>query len=138
MLRWLPLFVCLWACSDRATEPVPLLVVAPLPGPASQAEVAREDALAALTTTLTAMGHTPRVERVTPGDIEGLLARTNPGLAIVLDVDALGFQVSAFVPEAMTPFDDRFAIDVSRVGRDDNVLDGQPGSLVVGLSLIHI
>ena len=72
MLRWLPLFVCLWACSDRATEPVPLLVVAPLPGPASQAEVAREDALAALTTTLTAMGHTPRVERVTPGDIEGL------------------------------------------------------------------
>ena len=134
MLRWLPLFVCLWACSERAVERVPVLVVAPLPGPSSQAETAREDALAALTATLTAMGHTPRVERATAGDLEALLARTNPGLAIVLDVDVLGYQVSSFEPESLTPFDDRFAIDVSRVGREDNVLDGQPGSMVVGLA----
>jgi len=138
VLRFIPLALAItaFACADDVpTDPTPVLVIAPFPGPPSTDSQAREDALVVLRDTLTAMGHTPRVERVVAADLEPLLDRLHPGLAIVLDVDQLGYQVSAFaLPTLTTTFDDRFAIDVSRVGNGINVLDSAKGSLVIGLA----
>jgi len=131
----LALAASLPACADDpVADPTPVLVVAPLPGPPSTDSQALEDALAVLTATLTKMGHPPRVERVVPSALEPLLARLQPGLAVVLDVAALGFQVSTFEPEQLAGFDDRFAIDLSRTGDHSNPLDAHEGSLIVGLS----
>ncbi len=135
LLICLALTVSCIGCDDAApADPTAVLVIAPLPGPPSADAQALEDALTVLTDTLTAMGHAPRVERVVPTALEPLIIRLQPGLAIVLDVDALGFQSSAFTPATLPGFDDRFAIDLARVGAHGNPLDDQDGSLVVGLA----
>lgn len=134
MTRALPLLLifALSTCVDEDDrERVPLVVVAPL---ASADEPAREDALAVLVDTLTAMGHAPRVERLASAEWAPLFDRIMPALVIALDADALALDVPGLAPDPERRFDDRFALDLFREGRAANPIDGAPGTLVVALT----